>query len=69
MRLPKQSLMKFTQTRVIDVATDLPVMPSGCNWLKCAGPIAGCAVACASGLGPACIACLGPAIANCADCF
>jgi hypothetical protein len=42
----------------------------GCNPFACAGTVAGCIAACASGVGTAaCIACLGPAYESCKDCF
>lgn len=44
----------------------------GCNvwqWAKCAGTVAACAAACASGVGSAsCISCMGGAYENCKDC-
>lgn len=57
------------------IALDAGIAPSGCNWrdwLKCAGVVAGCAVACCGGAcigSPACIACLGGAYGTCSRCF
>lgn len=45
----------------------------GCNvwqWAKCAGTVAACAAACASGVGSAsCIACMGGAYDSCKGCL
>ncbi len=51
-------------------AYQMQSLTQSCDWLTCAGAVAGCAAACIPNpLNPACISCLGPAYNSCKDCF
>ncbi len=67
MNLPAQST---PVQRGLSRAIERNAVAQSCNVFKCAGTVAACAIACASGVGTAaCIACLGSAYDACKDCF
>jgi hypothetical protein len=72
MRIPNQSRPVMRQTTNV-ARVDSAVYAQGCpplQWLGCAATVAGCVVACASGVASAgCIACMGGAYNNCKDCL
>lgn len=65
-----QSHMQRRRSRVATryAAIGSLVRLQGCNWFKCAGIVAGCITACASGPA-ACAVCLGAAYEECKDCL
>ncbi len=56
--------------RGLDRAYQVQSLTQSCNWLECAGAVAGCVTACIPNpLSPGCVACLGPAWSTCKSCF
>jgi len=50
-------------------AYQMQSLMQSCNWLECAGAVAGCIAACfPNPFSPACVACLAPAWSSCHDC-
>jgi len=74
MNLPVQAqpVLRNTSNTQIAITSINTVMASGCNLrkkIRCAGTVAACAAACASGLGTAaCVACFA-GNASCIDCL
>lgn len=68
MRLPSRQINRNIRPVVVGVKDYASLTPQGCNRWKCAGAVAMCAAACATGV-PACIACLGSKYDDCKDCF
>jgi len=57
-------------TRGLARAYQVQSLMQSCDWLKCAGAVAGCVAECVPNpLNPGCISCLGPAWNSCKDCF